>query len=117
MFEFFAINRYLDTARRYYRALINFYGPQILNSLPREEERGRKSCIDVYVRGLVQSGKGKELTTLPSFGVLFMCCLCLSLLFVSEGTPVHHIMLTSWYCFVGVSISALRKSQTWPFSR
>lgn len=81
MFEFFAINRYLDTARRYYRALINFYGPQILNSLPREEERGRKSCIDVYVRGLVQSGKGKELTTLPSFGVLicavYVCPFCL----------------------------------------
>jgi hypothetical protein len=85
MFEFFAINRYLDTARRYYRALINFYGPQILNSLPREEEKGRKSCIDVYVRGLVQSGKRKEFYHLA----VISCAIHMS----AEVTPLHQIGL------------------------
>lgn len=56
MFEFFAINRYLDTGRRYFWALVNFYGPHILRQLPREEDRGRGSALDIYVRGLVQSG-------------------------------------------------------------
>lgn len=56
MFEFFAINRYLDTGRRYFWALVNFYGPQILRSIPQEKDKGRGSALDVYLRGLVQSG-------------------------------------------------------------
>ncbi|GAQ83055.1 Pentatricopeptide repeat and SAP domain containing protein [Klebsormidium nitens] len=61
MFEFFAINRYLDTGRRYFWALVNFYGPHILRQLPQEEDRGRGSALDIYVRGLVQSARIDEL--------------------------------------------------------